>query len=229
MSTSNIDFEISRIIQGKDLIRTAAQNKGVSIPENALIDEYPAYLEDIPSSAIVEPHIFYYDYSASNSAFNKVEVCNMPIIPSSYFIRQQRTAEFIIGEDTTTIKDAVFYSNTAMTTVSLPSTLSSIGNNAFYQCTALDNVHLASTNIEIQIRSFNGCTGIITFSVVENFNSDLPLPTCSSLSQDSVSNIITNYKNGSGKKLTVHASVYAAIPQTELDRAAAKGLTIASA
>lgn len=76
----------------------------------------------------------------------------------------------IVEEGITSIGTASFYSCTAVTSVSLPSTLTTISGGtadygAFRDCTALENITLPSNLQTIEAMAFKGCTSLksITF------------------------------------------------------------------
>ena len=76
----------------------------------------------------------------------------------------------VVGEGITTIGTASFYLFTALTSVSLPSTLKTISGGvadygAFRECTALENITLPSSLTTIEAMAFKGCSALksITF------------------------------------------------------------------
>ena len=118
----------------------------------------------------------------------------------------------IIGDSTLNLR--VFSGNSNLTTIHLPASLEAISSAAFYSCVNLTNV-----------------------TVGEGFNCALNLGSCGDLTLESLENIVGNYADNSGKKLTVTSSTYSLATDTlftgsELtiaEYASAKGLTIASA
>lgn len=60
---STVAQEITRLRQAKADIRTAIEGKGVSVPEDVLIDTYDSYIEQIPQGGAVQEKQFnFYDY-----------------------------------------------------------------------------------------------------------------------------------------------------------------------
>ncbi|GMH69266.1 hypothetical protein TL16_g05115 [Triparma laevis f. inornata] len=56
-----------------------------------------------------------------------------------------------------------------MTTVSFPTTLTSIGNQAFYGCSSLDNVNLLHTNLqELGNKAFGGCLELKSITILDS-------------------------------------------------------------
>ena len=74
----------------------------------------------------------------------------------------------VVGEGMTVLASAAFYNCTALTQVTLPSTLETIGNDAFAGCAALQTLTLPGGLKSIGSRAFQGCTAL---QVVEFPNS----------------------------------------------------------
>ena len=68
-----------------------------------------------------------------------------------------RIERVVVEEGVTTISDDAFYWCRNLTSVSLPSTLESIGYNAFYNCTALTSVNIPEGVTSIGICAFQNC------------------------------------------------------------------------
>ena len=58
-----------------------------------------------------------------------------------------------------------FRTNTAITSVTIPRTVSSIGQNAFYQCTSLTNVTIADGVSSIGQEAFYQCTSLTSVNI----------------------------------------------------------------
>ena len=176
---------------------------------------------------ITEPYAIYRGLSGAN--YEECETFNMTSIPVNFIRQHSGVKKVILNEGVTILQNAAIYSCTSLTSVILPSTLKTLNANALGGNSKLNNVLIPRNVISIQATSFLNCSGLISIDVESGFAGDLYLNTCANVSQESVSNIITNYDNGSGKKLVLHADVFANIPASEITRAANKGLTIAQA
>lgn len=69
----------------------------------------------------------------------------------------------------------MFQECTALTTISLPSTLKEIGEKTFYGCSALATIALPASITTIQYQAFAGCTALTTVTIpetVENISFD---------------------------------------------------------
>jgi hypothetical protein len=225
MSIAN---EIKRIQTAKANIKTAIENKGVTIADDVTIDNYPEYITQIPAGAeITEPYAIYRNLSSGN--YEECETFNMVGVPAN-FIRQNTSVKSVVfNEGVTQLYNASVFTCSNLTSVTLPSTLRTLNANALGSNPKLNNVVLPKAMVSINATSFLNCGGLVNINVESGFNANLPLPTCQNVSQESVSNIITNYLNNSGRTLTLHANVFANIPESEIMRANEKGLTIAEA
>lgn len=106
----------------------------------------------------------------------------------------------------TTAIAANAFKNKSITTITLPSTLTTIGASAFEGCTSLGAVVASDAVTSIGERAFYGCTSLTTFSTSSNYTSSLiTIPAslktlgegafayCSSISNISVASGNTNF------------------------------------
>ena len=75
-----------------------------------------------------------------------------------------KTITFAEGSKLTTLGDGCF-SDCAITDLSLPNTITSIGNEAFRNCKALTNVHFPASVTRVDPSAFKGCTNIMNYTV----------------------------------------------------------------
>lgn len=57
------------------------------------------------------------------------------------------------------------FANTSITSISLPSTITSIGNGAFSPCTKLNNINIPENVTTIGSCAFSGCTSLTTITI----------------------------------------------------------------
>lgn len=81
-----------------------------------------------------------------------------------------------ISEGITSLGDFTFYSfgnysYDNLTSVSLPSTLKSIGSNAFYMCKSLESIVIPDGVTKIETNTFYGCTALKTVTLPKNLTS----------------------------------------------------------
>lgn len=137
----------------------------------------------------------------------------------------------ILGEGLKVIADEAFLNCTALSNVSLPDGLTTIGTRAFGGCGALASLSLPNTLVTIGEYALASLSGLTTIELQEGFDSDLDISGSPLLDQDSVVNIVNNYKDnnetGITRTLTLHPDVLANVSMEVNNAAFEKGLTIA--
>lgn len=68
--------------------------------------------------------------------------------------------EYIIGVDAEEIKDYTFYNSTALKSITLPETLTTIGEGAFEECVSLDSITIPADVTEIKDYAFSNCIAL---------------------------------------------------------------------
>lgn len=98
----------------------------------------------------------------------------------------------------TAVSDHAFYELTSVTSVTLPSTIKSIGAAAFADCTALFNVNMPSSLDSIGVSAFNGCVnlGSVQFPNGLRIIGNNAFANCQSLRSATIPNSVT-YIGGS--------------------------------
>lgn len=88
---------------------------------------------------------------------------NLAIFPNStIFSNKVSTYDYSACTDLTTIPDSAFLSDTTVTTVILPTTMTTISSNAFNGCTSLSSLTASSalTNVTIGENAFANCSAL---------------------------------------------------------------------
>ena len=73
-------------------------------------------------------------------------------------------------DDDTLVPQGTFFSTYNLTTISIPSGVTSIGMNAFYQCNGLHSVSLPSTLVELGNSAFISCTSLVSVTIPDSVN-----------------------------------------------------------
>ena len=68
-------------------------------------------------------------------------------------------------EESYVIGSAVFKGKSAITSIEIPSTVTSIGSSAFYNCTGLTGIEIPSSVTSIGSSAFNGCSGLTSITI----------------------------------------------------------------
>lgn len=140
----SIASEITRLQQAKADIKTAIENKGVTVPSSATLDAYDGYIDDIPSGG----------GGNWESAYRAL-------------IGDSTPTEVIIPEGITTIRKRLFTTYTNLVRCVIPNSVvmtTSYGDNSaqgmFDGCTNLQEVVIGSGFTKTSERMFNNCTSL---------------------------------------------------------------------
>lgn len=140
----SIATQIQRLQTAKADIKTAIENKGVTIPSNATIDAYPTYVSQITSGD-----------DGYKEVFKKL-------------IQRQSYMTLDIPEGVTIIGDFAFYAAVTLTIVTIPNGVRKIERSAFEQCTSLRSINIPEGVTTIGYDAFNrtALTSIIIPSTI---------------------------------------------------------------
>lgn len=196
---------------------------GNSIPDGALSDaplletiSLPASLRNIGSLA------FYGCYSlrtvtvdADNTSFcllggllYKADLQTLVLVPAA------TAGEIVINENVKTIADGAFAYCTAMTRVTVPSGLLSVGELAFEGCTALTEISLPNGTESVGDGAFAGCTLLSKVSLPDTLTSvgDGILSGCMAVTEASVpANVALALEKENLRKLTITAGTFISV------------------
>ena len=160
--------EISRLQTAKADIKTAIENKGVTVPSNALLSVYNLYINQIVTGGA-----FKMDANQWHLVLKKVKIpSGFSSIYTSTFQNYTSLESVEIPNTVTTISTQAFYRCSGINVIGLvgcggielPNTLTRIESTAFSQCTGLTTVTLPSSVTLIGDSCFNGCTHLASFT-----------------------------------------------------------------
>ena len=203
----SIATELTRIQGAKADIKSAIEAKGVTVPSNALIDDYDTYIAQISTGG------------GSSDLRDVIErdITSITIpdgttkIGEYVFIECEHLSSVTIPNTVTRIEADAFNSCYDLTNITIPNSVTFIGDGVFYGCTGLTSVTLGNSVESLGPMAFkaSGLTSItipssVTLISTEVFNS------CRSLSTVIVEattppTLGTNafYQNASGRKIYV--------------------------
>lgn len=115
----SVTTELARIQTAKDDIKTAIENKGVSVPSNTLIDDYSTYVDSIQAGGVDQNVIGLIDGNI--------------------------TGTLVIDNGITKIKAYACFYMTGLTNITIPASVTSIENYAFFNCNGLQSVTIYAT------------------------------------------------------------------------------------
>lgn len=121
------------------------------------------------------------------------------------------------------------FRNSGITAAVFPETLNKIGLYAFTSCTALTSVYIPASCTSIGWNAFAQDTALLDLRVGVGFNADLTITYVGNnqITAETINAIIANYAENSGKTLTMGSTYLAKLTDEDKAAAAAKGLTLA--
>ena len=98
----------------------------------------------------------------------------MPSIVNHVFWRCSCLTSITIPNSVTSIGDGAFYGCSGLTSITIPNSVTSIGESAFYGCSGLTSVTIPNSVTSIGDMAFYGCTGITQTIIVNDMFFFLP-------------------------------------------------------
>ena len=136
------------------------------------------------------------------------------IIGNYAFFNCSALTSISIPSSVTSIGESAFFNCSALTSISIPGSVTSIGEYAFYGCSGLTSVSIPGSVTSIGNSAFNGCSNITTLIISMTTP---PSFTSCGFSNSTVyehiyvpSNLVDTYKAADGWK--TYASIIEAIP-----------------
>lgn len=140
----SIASEISRLQTAKQNIKTSIEGKGVNVPSNATLSDYPTLIDSIEGGG---------DYDGIIKTLSEDEITASGDFRPTYYI-----TEVTIPSGFTSIYQSVFNSWERLENVTIPDTVTKIGESAFYRCRSLKNISLPNSLTSIGKSAFYQCT-----------------------------------------------------------------------
>lgn len=139
---ATIAENLERIQQAKADIKSAIEAKGVTVPSSATIDTYDDYVAQISGGAATPSNLSDWTYDS----FGKI---------TSAVIRSGVTSlDYANG----------FYSCTSLSSVTIPNSVTSIGNGAFENCNSLSSVTIPDSVTTLG-QPFQDCTSLTSVTI----------------------------------------------------------------
>lgn len=167
----SISSEIARLQEAKSNIITAITQKGVVVPEDALLDNLGELINGIQVASV--PAIGFlptqWDDSGcvtdgefyGNAVPNYCCACYLDGEP-------YKLTEISLPESILIIGESAFTSCISLTSISLPTNLNTIDKHAFNACTNLSLTELPDTITTIGNYAFSNCTNILLNKLPDN-------------------------------------------------------------
>lgn len=228
--------ELDRIVQAKADIISSLVNKGATVPQDALIDDLPDIIDELPSGGGGDTQTL---IDLIERDLTSITIPNsVTSIGQNAFSSCTSLTSATIGNSVTSIGQAAFY-GCALTNITIPDSVTSIGQNAFgycpslttvtignsvtiidasafLNCTSLTSVTIGNSVTSIGIQAFRNCTGLTSVTIGSGVTSigNLAFSYCSSLASVTIEatnpptlgNANAFSGNASGRKIYVPAS-----------------------
>lgn len=136
---NTISDELNRLIQAKAGIKSALEEKGLTIGDSSTLDEFPGLIQEMQTGG----------GSDTSTLIDLIE---------------GDLETLVIPEGTRKIKNYAFYQDPSLINVSIPNTVTKIGAYAFSNCQQLINANLPNNLITLGHDSYRG-TSITSISI----------------------------------------------------------------
>ena len=97
--------------------------------------------------------------------------CNVILIANRAFYGCTSLTSVTIPNSVTSIGDYAFSNCTSLTSVTIPNSVTNIGNSAFYNCTSLTSVNIPNSVTTIGWEVFQGCTSLTSITIPNSVTS----------------------------------------------------------
>lgn len=161
----NIEQNLDRILQAKNSIIRALQEKNSDIPDNTFINDIPTYIENLPTGgdepSIPGNEIWYTSTGGNIIEPNLTYLEGNTLISNSY---ENGVGKLVFEKEINEVETSLFQDKSNLTTVTLPNTVNVINENAFRN-TGLRNLVLPSNLHVIGSYAFNNCQNLTTIDL----------------------------------------------------------------
>ena len=143
---------------------------------------------DLSGSKIVKGGDSYYNY------YDKGYYTSDDVIGAHAFSGCRSLTSLTLPSCITTIDDCTFYGCSGLTSLTLPSSVTSIGGSAFYGCSGLTSLTLPSGVTSIGKYAFRGCSGLTSLTLPSGVTSigDYAFRGCSGLTSLTLPSSVTS-------------------------------------
>ncbi len=139
------------------------------------------------------------EYSGGDNVISLPESYNGQnyIIARTLFRNKSNITGVTIPNSVTSIGNYAFYGCTGLTSVEIPNSVTSIGNSAFSACTGLTSVVIGNSVISIGNSAFERCTGLTSVTIGNSVTSigEYAFRNCTGLTSVEIGNGVTSIGN----------------------------------
>ena len=178
----SIATQITRLQTAKSNIKTAIENKGVTVPSTATLDGYPTYIAQIEGGGGGGDTSKYGNlidnYSGSTFAnFNLYALLENVVVPSGVTTlsgqfpnySQLKTFKFETGSQCNKIINGSFFANVkTLISAELPPMIENVPSQTFQGCSSLTAITIPSTVTSFGNWCFQNCTSLESVNFASN-------------------------------------------------------------
>ena len=130
----------------------------------------------------------------STSAFTSITLPDNVTLGTGAFAGCRQLTEITIPNSVTSIGDYAFYNCFGLTTVEIGNSVTSIGDYAFYNCSGLTSVEMGSSVTSIGASAFSGCSRLTSVEIPNSVTSieNYAFSGCSRLTSVEIPNSVTS-------------------------------------
>ena len=169
----SIQTQIERLQDAKSSIKSAISEKGVTVPDSASLNDYAEYVSQISvgaSSSIIDSgkcgeSVDWTLYDNGELIISGSGAMTNYSATSSVFYSNTAITNVTIETGVTSIGDYAFRSCGNLTSITIPDSVTAIGTAAFIYCKSLTSVTMPNSVTSIQPSAFSNCSGLENITI----------------------------------------------------------------
>ena len=144
-----------------------------------------------------------------NTLVPKVLECKTDVIWSQGTVSTEVTS-VNIPSGVTSVGSSAFFGYTSLTSITIPDSVTSIGGHAFEGCTSLASITIPDSVTSIGDNAFFGCTALKSITIPDSMTStgDMAFVGCTALKSITIPNNVTSIGIGAFMNCTNLANIY---------------------
>lgn len=169
----SIATEIQRLQTAKSDLKTSIENKGVTVPSTATLDEYSDYVDQITGGGGGDDKFKYLVDGSISGTITANDLSGITNIRQYCFYGCNSITSIQIPEGVTRVNDHAFDNCLYLSAITIPNTVNYLGPNTFSYCRRLESITIPSgvtsaSNYLMQYAAINTTNGAdITFEGVK--------------------------------------------------------------
>ena len=191
-----------------EVINHSALNIIAGSEDNGYIGKYAKEVHTGESKIVDINGYLFYTYGGTNYLLGYKGNDNEISLPESYngenyhiyeyaFYYMDDIKSVTIPDSVTSIGESAFQGCTSLTSITIPDSVTSIGNWAFYGCTSLTSITVGNSVTSIGYSAFRGCTSLTSVTIGNSVTSigNLAFYDCDSLTSITIPDSVTSIGN----------------------------------